>query len=94
MKNWLIKFVDGDIIPVDKMLHFTVAYIMAVTIYLLFYSKGEIIAMSISMGISFVLIILKEIFDKHIKKSGWSNWDIIAGILGTILALIELRILL
>lgn len=96
MKAWLIKFMDGDIIKVDKMLHFLVEFVAValfmalLNIFGLFQGEQRLYA-----GVIFVVVLglLKEWFDMKVKKSGWDTIDLLYGLAGGFLFLIILRFL-
>ena len=85
---------NGDIIKVDKLLHFSFCYIIATISYLisLFFQFTEITSMIISLMTVIIISVVKEWFDDKIKGSVWDTTDIVYGITGGILALIILRI--
>lgn len=98
MKECLIKFVNGEIIPVDKMLHFAFCYIIASTTFILSISPkifgfDEVISMAISLIVVIIISIIKEIFDSKVKKTGWDIMDVLSGILGGLVYLIIERLL-
>lgn len=96
MKKWLIKFMDGDIIKVDKMLHFTVEF-MLTAIFMALLNIFEVFqdVYRLPIGVLFVIVlgVLKEWFDMKVKKSGWDTIDLVYGIAGGFLFLIILRFL-
>lgn len=80
MKNaisYFIRLTNGDIIKVDKMLHFSFSFIIA--------------SLFTSTLLSMVAVILlgtvKELFDRYIKKTKFDIWDLTSGILGGLLYL-------
>lgn len=68
----LIKFLNGEIIGVDKMLHFSFSFIIAS------FFTNHIIGLSVVLAVG----IAKEIFDKYKKKTKFDTYDIIAGLSG------------
>lgn len=70
--QFFIKLTNGEIIKVDKMLHFSISYIIAS------FFLTPLISISAVAGAN----ILKETYDKYIKKSKFDITDIIAGVLG------------
>lgn len=96
MKKFLIDFINGDIIKVDKILHFLVEFV-AVALFMallnvlgLFQGEYRIYA-----GVIFVIVLglFKEWFDMEVKKSGWDTVDLLYGLAGGFLFLIILRFL-
>lgn len=72
IKIFINKLTNGEYIPVDKMLHFSISYIIAS------FFLTPLISISAVVGAN----ILKETYDKYIKKSKFDITDIIAGLLG------------
>lgn len=70
--NKLIKFLNGEIIGVDKMLHFSFSFIIA----------SFFVNPICSLTAVIIVNVLKEVFDAKIKKTKFDIKDIIAGILG------------
>ena len=68
----LIKFLNGEIIAVDKMLHFSFSFMIA----------SLFINPWIAVTAVLVINILKELFDKYIKKTKFDAYDILSGLLG------------
>ena len=70
--QFFIKLTNGELIAVDKMLHFAFSYMIAS-----FFTNPLI-------GITVVLIIgiAKEFFDKHKKKTEFDFKDLFAGLAG------------
>ena len=68
----LIKFLNGEIIAVDKMLHFSFSFIIA----------SFFINPLVSVIVVLAVNILKELFDKYKKKTKFDAYDILSGLLG------------
>lgn len=68
----MIRLSNGEIIKVDKMLHFSISYIIASLFTNPWFGMGIVIGVNL----------LKEIFDIQIKKSKFDLVDIISGVLG------------
>ena len=81
MKTILIKFLNGEIIPVDKMLHFFVQFTI-LTIFSLII--GKLIPLII---INFIVAIIKELFDKYVKKTQFDIKDMVYGLSGGFLSI-------
>lgn len=76
--DYTIRLTNGDIIKVDKMLHFSFSFIIAAMFQSYF----------IGMIAVAVIAILKELFDLYIVKTKFNTFDVIAGLLGGILYII------
>lgn len=74
IKNFFIKFTNGEIVGIDKFLHFSFSYIIASGFNNPF----------ISIIMVLILNLLKEWFDKKIKQSKFDLTDTLAGVLGGI----------
>ena len=68
----LIKFLNGEIIAVDKMLHFSFSFIIA----------SFFINPLVSVIVVLAVNILKELLDKYKKKTKFDAYDILSGLLG------------
>lgn len=83
MKEFLTKLTDGTYIPADKMLHFSVQFMVLTIIVSLFdFNFWNIQVLNVVMAVG------KELFDKFVKQSYIDIGDAIAGILGGILAIL------
>lgn len=83
MKEFLTKLTDGTYIPADKMLHFSVQFMVLTIIVSLFdFNFWNLQVLNVVMAVG------KELFDKFVKQSYIDIGDAIAGILGGILAII------
>lgn len=70
--QFFIKLTNGEIIKVDKMLHFSFSFIIASFFLNPYYSVAVVLIINIS----------KELFDKYQKKTKFDTYDILAGVLG------------
>lgn len=79
--EWLKKFLNGQIVPYDKMLHFFVGFFIAVVASIVLnYSLNLILITAIAFG--------KEYYDKKVKLSYFDQFDAYITILGGIIAII------
>ena len=84
--QFLAKLTNGEIIEVDKMLHFTFSYIFA-HITSLFISEWYVI-LSFVLGIN----LMKELIDSKTPYKKFDYKDIIAGFIGGILFILTFLI--
>ena len=70
--QFLTKLTNGEIIELDKMLHFSFSFIVASFFMNPYYSVVAVL----------IVNILKELFDKYQKKTRFDIYDILAGVLG------------
>lgn len=83
MKEFLTKLTDGTYIPADKMLHFSVQFMLIAWVVELFdFNFWNLQVLNVVMAVG------KELFDKFVKQSYIDIGDAIAGILGGILAIL------
>ena len=83
LKEFLTKLTDGTYIPADKMLHFSVQFMLIAWVVELFDFNFWILQI-----VNFGLAIGKEFFDKFVKRSYIDIGDAISGVLGGSLAII------
>ena len=83
LKEFLTKLTDGTYIPADKMLHFSVQFMLISWVVELFDFNFWILQI-----VNFGLAIGKEFFDKFVKRSYIDIGDAISGVLGGSLAII------
>ena len=83
MKEFLTKLTDGTYIPADKMLHFSVQFMLIAWVVELFdFNFWNLQVLNVVMAVG------KELFDKFVKQSYIDIGDAIAEILGGILAIL------
>lgn len=85
MKKHLIRFANCETIAADKMLHFSFTFVFCyiVKIFLAKFNESTIFIIFSLLILSFILSLLKEVFDKYVKKSHFCWIDITAGMIGS-----------
>lgn len=63
-----------NMIEKDKLIHFCVGLLLAQLVYLSLW----FILLPVIIGV------VKELFDKHVRKTGFNWWDLVATVLGVI----------
>lgn len=93
-KAWAIKLSNGEIIAVDKMLHFTTQFMLSIvfsiplTLFLIkidFLNSGMFVILLTIFNL--ILAIGKELLDKHVKKTEFSTKDMLFGLAGGFLSI-------
>ncbi len=78
--KWIKEFLNGQIVPFDKMLHFFVGFFISAIFSFTYLWVNLIVLIFFSIG--------KEYFDKQIKKTQFDKKDALATFLGGVLAII------
>lgn len=79
IKTFITKFTNGEIIPIDKFLHFSFSFIIAS-----FFLNPFVV-----LGVVFAVNFGKELFDKYVKKTKFDIWDLVAGLAGATFYLLK-----
>ena len=83
MKKFLIKLANCEIIQADKILHFSLTFILAAIYCAILKSMFHVEPSNLGIVLfSFLIAIIKEIFDKYFKGGHFCWWDILSGMLG------------
>lgn len=76
-------------IKTDKLLHFVVCFIIAALGALLgfgVFGLGKWVAILCGFGLSFLVGVGKEVFDKYVRKTGFDKQDLLADAAGAMMA--------
>lgn len=75
LKNKILENLKGE----DKLLHSKVGNVVFLTIFILSYIKNSFLHALISaLIVVFLVGLLKELYDKYVKKTFIDLWDIVA----------------
>ena len=75
LKNKILENLKGE----DKLLHSKVGNIIFLTVFILSYIKNSFLHALISaLIVVFLVGLLKELYDKYVKKTFIDWWDIVA----------------
>ena len=75
LKNKILENLKGE----DKLLHSKVGNVIFLTIFILSYIKNSFLHALIStLIVVFLVGLLKELYDKYVKKTFIDWWDILA----------------
>ena len=75
LKNKILENLKGE----DKLLHSKVGNIIFLTVFILSYIKNSFLYALISaLIVVFLVGLLKELYDKYVKKTFIDWWDIVA----------------
>lgn len=75
LKNKILENLKGE----DKLLHSKVGNVVFLTIFILSYIKNSFLHALISaLIVVFLVGLLKELYDKYVKKTFIDWWDIVA----------------
>ncbi len=80
--KWIKDFLNGQIVPYDKMLHFFVGFFISAVFSFAYIVINFAILISFSIG--------KEYFDKQVKNTQFDKMDALATFLGGIMAIVIL----
>lgn len=75
LKNKILENLKGE----DKLLHSKVGNVIFLTVFILSYIKNSFLHALISaLIVVFLVGLLKELYDKYVKKTFIDWWDIVA----------------
>ena len=75
LKNKILENLKGE----DKLLHSKIGNVVFLTIFILSYIKNSFLHALISaLIVVFLVGLLKELYDKYVKKTFIDWWDIVA----------------
>lgn len=75
LKNKILENLKGE----DKLLHSKVGNVVFLTIFILSYIKNSFLHALISaLIVVFLVGLLKELYDKYVKKTFIDLWDVVA----------------